>query len=102
MYIRKDNSPQLGPIWSLIGGGMLLVAGSSLDILCLLALWSGQIWRFSKRHPGLVIRSEHPGHYWLSFVSSLVFGSVLLYLSTQILKDGWKKRCAKGKNEPGA
>jgi len=91
MYVGKDNSKPLGPAWTFIAGILLLCVACGLLWFVIVALKTGEIWRFSKMHPGLATRQDSPEQFWYSVVFSSIIGIMLAALSVWILRDLFKK-----------
>ncbi len=64
MFIGKDTSRRLHPIWAFIAGFVLLAADCAILYLLLAGLKSGEIWRITRRDAYLVSRAGNPERFW--------------------------------------
>ena len=72
MNVHEANTKPLGPVWTCIAGLALLAVGCGMLCFVLVGLKSGEIWRLSIYHRGLVTREESPSAFWY-------FGGFLLF-----------------------
>ena len=87
----KDTSKPLGPAWAIAAGLIFMLIGLSLFIFVIISINNGEIWRFSRRHPGLVSRAASPGQFWLSAAFSFFTAMFIILISGRILRDAFRK-----------
>lgn len=92
MYIGKDNSKSLGPVWAFVAGCGLLAVACGVLCLVVVGLIRGEIWKFSKQNPGLVTIEDSPVGFWVSVVFSIIIGLILVWLSLWILRDAFREK----------
>jgi hypothetical protein len=92
MNIHEANTKSLGPAWTFIAGFALLAVGCGMLCFVIIGLWTGEIWRLSKYHQGLVTRQDSPDGFWCSEFFSFIIGLMLSALSLRILRDGFRER----------
>jgi hypothetical protein len=81
-----DNSKSLSPAWAIATGVILLAVAVGLLVLVIYSLKTGEIWRWSKYHPGVVSRAESPASFWYSAFFSTVISLMLAGASVLILR----------------
>ena len=88
--VTKDTSKPLGPAWAIATGVILLVVAIGILGFVIYSIKTGEIWRFSKYHPGVVSRADSPGTFWYSAIFSTVVSLLLAGLSVWILRDAFR------------
>jgi hypothetical protein len=90
MAIVNDKSKKIRPVWAIIVSVILLPVACAVLRSVVVGLETGEIWRLSKYHKGLVTKAESPESYWFSVVGSSVIALLLGWIVVWSLKEAFR------------
>jgi hypothetical protein len=83
--INKDHSPKVNPAFGIIVSLGLLAVSALILWLPVEGFRKGEVWKFSKHQPSLVVRADFPAGFWGQEAFYLFFGLMFSALAIWLL-----------------